>query len=283
MASKRKRKLRESKFKSAGKKGRSGASARAKEIIFNILLPGVLICMMLLVLGYIGLIGYQGATASGFFALKENDGVTVEIVTDSERPQMNEEEVKKIAANLIKDTGVWNADLQRIRDVISQNPYVEKVSVSRILPDQVFISIKERARVAVVRKGEDLFWVDINGFELGPTQKNVTDPRIVIVGWDSAATPDQKRSRIQAFLKVSKIWNENNLIDRVKEVDLSNLSDIGALIEEKSPIDVRLGRLDRAEKLEVVGIRLRQAIEFAAVHQGPIRKIVFVGDQMSYE
>src|SRR5205823_563478 len=127
-------------------------------------LPLVISCGLLGALMFLGVMGFQTATASGFFALRNVD------IRGTERTPS--EDVRRIVAASVERTGVWNADLSDIRTKLEKFPFVKAAAVSRMLPAGIRVSVTERVPAAVVHLSAGDFLIDADGVVLTAATAN---------------------------------------------------------------------------------------------------------------
>jgi cell division septal protein FtsQ len=238
-----------SKKKTAGKNMRSrGSETRVRQNgpspFTRYFLPGMISLVMLICL--IGLItlGYRTVTASEFFAIKDVD------VTGVSRAST--EDVRRIVAGQAGKTGVWNSDIADLRQKIEQLPFVKFAAVSRVLPNGIKVVITERVPIGIVKISSGNFLIDADGQLLAPP-KNDDAGLITINGWDDSKTERAIRdntARIKLFQKMIADWGELGLAKRVKDVNLSDLQEPQATVEDSgSRIAVTLARDDLSKSL----------------------------------
>ena len=208
-------------------------------------LPCVLSLGMVVAIGVLAVLGYQTVTASNFFEVK-----TVDVVGVS-RSSM--EDIRRIVGAESQRTGVWNADLPDIRQKIEKLPFVKFAAVSRVLPNGLKVVVTERVPIAVVKVSTGNLLIDSDGEMLAPP-KDDDSSLIVITGWDEAKTDRASRdnqARIKMFQKMVSDWGEFGLAKRVKSVDVSDLQEPTAVIEDSGKnIPVTLARDNYAKSLK---------------------------------
>ena len=191
--------------------------------------------------------GYRTVTASEFFDVKNIDvrGVS----------RVSKDDVQKIVAANTEKSGVWNADLSDIKARIEKSSsYIKSVAVSRILPDGIRVNIVERIPKAVVRLDSGDVWVDDEALILGAVGKNEERPPFVMRGWDFSKTesaPKENQNRVKLYGKMLDEWKEFDLSKRVKELQLNDLDDPKAIVEDSGQIvSIDLGKENFAKRLQ---------------------------------
>ena len=215
----------------------------------------------------VGLItlGYRTVAASEFFAVKNID------VTGASRASTDD--IKRIVSGQAEKTGVWNSDLADLRQKIEKLPFVKNVAVSRVLPNGMKVVITERVPIGVVRVNSGNFLVDADGEMLAPP-KDEDSSLITINGWDESKTERATRdnaARIKLFQKMIDDWGEFGLARRVKDVNLADLQEPQATVEDSgSRISITLAR-DSLSK------SLRSALEAIAGKGERVRSVNAAG------
>jgi len=207
-------------------------------------LPGLLSAGLIVAIGVLIVLGYQTVTASNFFEIK-----TIDVVGVS-RSSM--EDIRRIVGADSQRTGVWNADLADLRQKIEKLPFIKFAAVSRVLPNGLKVVVTERVPIAVVKVSTGNFLIDVDGEMLAPP-KTDDSSLIIITGWDEAKTEKAGRdnqSRIKMFQKMISDWGEFGLAKRVKSVDVGDLQDPTATIEDSGKdIPITLARDSYAKSL----------------------------------
>ena len=233
---------------------RKAASRRSSqatgEQIGRFVVPMIIAAVLLGVIGYLGLAGYRTATASSFFWLRQVE------VRGNDRTSADD--VKRVVAAGAEKPGVWNADLSDIRAKIEKFPFVKSAAVSMMLPAGIRVNVTERVPVAVVHFSYGDFLVDDEGAVLiavGPNEKKFP---VILQGWDEAKTEKaipENIARLKIYKKMVDEWKQFDLASRVKTVNLANIREPVAVVEDSGhPITVMLAK-------DGFGKSLRSAIE----------------------
>jgi cell division protein FtsQ len=158
------------------------------------------------------------------FALRHYD---VRGVTHAAREQIDQilhEETKQ---------GLWQVDVDSIRDRLRHVAWVREAEVACVLPDTLRVTVIEREPLALARLHDgSVVWVDREGNMLGD-QSGFKPSRVppLISGLDenvSAAAIAANRERLDVYQKLlADLDRENDsLSDRVDEVHLDEISDV---------------------------------------------------------
>jgi len=213
---------------------------------FNVLIPLAFILIILCGLGFLLFKGYQTVTASSFFDVKRVD------VRGASR--ISRDDIEKIVRQRTERNGVWNAELEQIKADLEKLTLVRKAVVSRILPDGILVQLNERIPRAVVRLNGRDFWVDDEGVDLSTVSKNENRPPFVLRGWDEAKTEKaqkENQERVKIFLKAQDEWQSVGLSNRVISVNLNDLQDAQAAVEDSGEtVLISLGKEDFGKRLQ---------------------------------
>ena len=202
---------------------RNAASQRFNRLA----IPLALSLCLLIGIGFIGLLGYKSATASSFFKVRSVE------VNGVERSQGDD--IRRIVTSGAEPTGVWHADLAEIRAKIEKLPFVKAAAVSMALPAGIRVNVVERVPVAIVKLAGGDYLVDSEGVVLAPAAKIEASIPFVLRGWDESKTdkanPDNL-ARLKLYKKMLDEWKGIGIADRVREVNLADLRDPAAVIED---------------------------------------------------
>ena len=213
-------------------------------------LPAIISAALLGGIAFFAFSGYQTATASGFFGLKNVD------VRGTERTSADD--IKRIVTAAAEKPGVWNADLANMRILIEKFPFVKSAAVSRVLPSGIRVNVIERVPAAIVHVSSGNYLVDGEGALLGAATSNEKQFPFILRGWDESKTEKavpENLARLKVYKKMLDEWTQFDLASRVREVNLSNPREPVAVIEDSGrPISIMLAR-------DNLGKGLKTAIE----------------------
>lgn len=204
----------------------------------NFFVPLFFIISILFSLGFLGFMGYRTVTASSFFDIK-----AVEVRGVKRVPR---EEIEKIVRSEAERQGVWNADLDIIRQNIEKIVFVKTATVSRVLPNGLRINVIEREPKAVVRIDGGDFWADEDAVVISQVGEKEERPPYVLYGWDRNRTEEaQKKNceRVKIYLAMLEDWQEFGLAKRVNAVDLTDLQSPKAFVRDSGElVKISLGQ-----------------------------------------
>jgi len=213
-------------------------------------LPILISLILLVALSVLGLTFYRHATASEFFRMRSVEVHGTEHTSAQEVTHLVNGEVEK--------SGVWNADLGELRTKLERFPYVKAASVTRVLPATIRIDITERVPAAIVHMSAGNYIIDIEGNLLEKAAPGDQSFPFALYGWDetkSEKAVPENNARIKLYRKMLDEWRQFDLSSRVKQVDLGNLREPTATIEDSGrPISVVLSK-------DNLGKGLKTAIE----------------------
>jgi cell division protein FtsQ len=226
--------------KPAGRRAQSGGN------FANFFVPLFLIFCILFCLGFLGFMGYRTVTASEFFDVKKID------VRGTIYAPKND--IEKIVAANTERSGVWNADLKEIKDRVERLDFVKSAAVSRVLPDGVRVTVIERVPKAVVRLSGGDFWADEEGVIIAQVGKSESLPPFVMRGWDEAKTDKavkDNQARVKLYQKMLEEWKTFELDKRVKVVDMTDLTEPRATVEDSGEtVEIILAKDNFGKKLQ---------------------------------
>jgi cell division septal protein FtsQ len=231
----------------------------------NYFLPAIISLIMFACLIGLVTLGYRTVTASEFFAVKDVS------VTGTSRASADD--IRRIVSMQTERAGVWNVDIADLRQKIEKLPFVKFAAVSRALPNGMKVVVTERIPIGIVKLSGGSYLIDADGEMLAPP-KDQDSELITINGWDEGKTERAYRdnaARIKLFQKMLNDWNEFGLVKRVKDVNLSDLQEPQASVEDSgSRVAITLARDDLSKSL-------RSALEAIAGKGERVRSVNAAG------
>jgi cell division septal protein FtsQ len=201
-------------------------------------LPLFLSFCILVCLGALGFLGYQTVTASNFFDVARID------VAGAERSSAAD--VRRLVEMQTEKSGVWNADLPGIKEKLERMQWVKTAAVSRVLPNGIRVQIFERQPEALVRSTEGALLVDGEGAVIAPAREKEPEFPFAITGWNQAkseAAGKENLERVKMYQRMLSEWKEFDLSSRVVAVDLADVREPRAVIEDSgTQVSIALGR-----------------------------------------
>ena len=213
----------------------------------RIFLPAFLSLTILGCIGFLAAMGYQTVTASDFFDVKRT------MVAGTDRA--SSEDIQRIVNLETSKSGSWNADLPLLKARIERLPFVKTASVSRVLPNDIRVSVVERSPVAIVRTSSGDFLVDSDAVMIAPALREEPQIPVPLKGWDEGKTEKAAKEnveRVRLFQKMLDEWKQFELTKRVREVDLSDPRDPLVTVDESgAKVAVALANDNLAGSLKV--------------------------------
>jgi cell division septal protein FtsQ len=191
-------------------------------------------------------LGYQTVTASDFFNVARID------VRGTDRSSAAD--IRRIVEMQTEKSGVWNADLPGIKEKLEKAQWVKTAAVSRVLPNGIRVQIFERQPQALVRTAEGNVLVDADGAVIARAREKEAEFPFAMTGWNqvkSEAAGKENIERVKMYQKMLSEWREFNLSARVMSVDLEDLREPRAVIEDSGTVvSIALGREKFADYLK---------------------------------
>jgi cell division septal protein FtsQ len=232
--------------RTASRKPIVGRKSAQKSVVFNTIVPLVIMTAILVCLGFLFMMGVRSVSASPFFETS-----SIEIHGNI---KIQREEIERIVRANSTDSRIFNADLDGVRADIEKLPFTKGVIVTRVLPNTLRISVSERIPKAMVRLKTGDFWYDDEARRISPVAK--TDPKLpfYISGWseeESDKARKDNQDRIKLYRKLIDDWDQLGISERVVALDLSDLNDTAVTIEDSEKfVTVSLGNQDQGKRLK---------------------------------
>ena len=202
------------------------------------IVPLILSLAIVACLAIVYLLTYETIATSAFFRLAN--------VSVSGTTRASATDIEKIVRSNGEKTGVWNADLLTIKQKIENVTFVKNAAVSRRLPSGINVNVTERVPVAIVRLEAGDHLVDSEGVVLAPASAQEKQIPFAMVGWSeekSEKAAKENSERLNMYQKMLADWRDYDLAKRVKEVDISDLKEPRATLEDSGmPVTIMLGR-----------------------------------------
>lgn len=226
-----------------------------------------------LVLGAVFLVflGYQAMAGSKLFLLHR--------VVISGAEESLQTDIEQMIHRIVGQTGLMEIDISVLRQKIEALPRVRAASVSRVLPDGIFVRIVERQPAVLVRRdAEALVWLDEDGVEVGEFSE-VKQPGSVSNARGAAQVPPiakgfaegprsqaaiaEDRERIAIYKQIEREFSEgpNDLWNLIDQIDLTFTKDVNMRLSHP-PVLIHVGSTDFRKRFE----RALQVLQ--AVRQG---------------
>ena len=145
---------------------------------------------------------------------------------------------------------IFSLSLDRERASIEQMPWVEHVTLMRLLPDHLSANIVERTPVAFARNGGRVELVDASGVLLDmKAGERYSFP--VVTGISPSDPESVRASRMRIFAEFTAALDATgeHISSKLSEIDLSNPEDVKAVIpQDRADVLVHFGDSDYLER-----------------------------------
>ena len=191
-------------------------------------------------------IGYRAAASASFFEINQ-----VEVQGTS---RASVEDVQVLVRREVVTSGVWKADLEKLRARLEGLPWIKQAVVSRVLPDVIRVRIVEREPRAVVRTSSGRFhWIDEDAVLLGEMVPSDSVPAFFLRGLSDEESESAHREnveRVRKFLELQREYEAAGIAERISEINLTDRRDVRVqLAGDDARIEVRLGAQDSGRRL----------------------------------
>jgi cell division protein FtsQ len=147
-------------------------------------------------------------------------------------------------------TSLVALDVKDARQKLSDLPWVQDVSVRKIYPGTIEITLKEREAFAIWQHGSDLSLIEKNGSVIAPLRDNKFSTLPLFVGRDAeTAAADfadefdswpEIKSRVKAYIRVAgRRWDlrlDNGIVVKLPEHNVPRAMDVLAMLEAEQGI-----------------------------------------------
>jgi cell division septal protein FtsQ len=209
-------------------------------IVPLVLSLGIVVCLSLVMF-----FTYDTVAASNFFRLRN--------VSVAGTDRASASDIEKIVTANAEKPGVWNADLLAIKQKVENVTFVKNAAISRSLPSGISVTVTERVPVAVVRLDAGDYLADAEGTILAPAKAEEKLLPFAMVGWNeekSEKAAKENSERLKMYQKMLSEWKDYDLAKRVKQVDISDLREPKATLEDSGmPVTIMLGRENFGKQL----------------------------------
>lgn len=212
----------------------------------KLVLPIIVLATLAGAIIFMSVSGYETATTSTFFRLRQVD------VRGTERT--SKDEITKVVTTAVEKPGVWNADLADIKVKLEKFPFVKAASVTRSLPAGIRVDVIERVPAGVVKLSSGNYLVDNEGVVLVPMKGNEKEFPFALQGWDESKTekagPDNL-ARLKVYKKMVDESKQFEVSMRIKEFNIANIREPIAIVEDSGrSISVSLARDNLGKSLK---------------------------------
>ena len=123
---------------------------------------------------------------------------------------------------------IFSISKSRIEKLISENPYIESVSVTRNLPSTIVIKIKERQATFMIEIGGAYAYLNNQGYILEIASENIGVPIIQgTVTETEKITPGNRLDvedlkKLDTVLKIMESAKSNEIVQMITKIDIEN-------------------------------------------------------------
>ena len=207
----------------------------------------------------VAILGYNALANSRLFLLNRV------IVSDAAPPL--QADVEQMIRRTVGQSRLMEVDLSALRQKIEAMPRVKGASVSRVLPDGIFVKIVERQPAILVRRdSEALVWLDEDAIEMGEFSE-VKLPGSSSKPGDSSEIPPiakgfaegarsqsaiaEDRERIAIYKQIEREFSDepNPLWSLIDQIDLTFTRDINVRLAHP-PVLIHIGSTDFRKRFE---------------------------------
>ena len=215
--------------------------------------------------GYFGVLGEKTKTAMSHVVVAA--GFDVKRITVKGLTKTSEDELLNVIGPIVGDS-ILHFDHHRARGRVEELGWVRAAAVSRLLPDTVHISVREREPAAVWQLAGRLYLIDDIGAVIDEVGAYEYSNLPLIVG---AGAPEAASGMLNALQRRPKLWRMAAALVRVSDrrwnVRLKNGVDIKfpevgyeAAVDDVAALQAAHGVLD--ENLEYVDLRDPERVVF---------------------
>lgn len=215
-------------------------------------------CALLLALGVGSMWLYRFATTSPFFATKQVDVVG--------NVRISREMVMDYAGLHVGDNSLA-VSIAGVERALLQTPWVEEVSVKRLLPDRFVIRVQERLPSFWVRKDGALYYADARGTIIAPVETHnfLALPTLIV-----EAGGEEALDKLEEYLTLMRSGRLPVEFGAVSTVSLTPAKGLELYLEDRE-LRFSIATDDFKGNLERLGITLSDLTRRKAL--GPVREI----------
>lgn len=185
--------------------------------------------------GYIGLMGEKLSRVAGVGAV--NAGFEIKRITARGVDHASEQDILAAVGPVI-GASILHFDADRARASVEQLGWVRSAAVSKLLPDTVHVSVREREPAAVWQLSGDLHLIDDTGAVIRQVDAYEYADLPLIVG---AGAPGAASEMLKALQAQPELWRRASALIRV--------SDRRWNLKMKSGVDVKLPETGAADSV----------------------------------
>lgn len=189
------------------------------------------------------IVGLYFFSGSRFFQLRDVEVEGCRRLTEDNVTQMVREVVPE---------GIWRVEIKKIRDRLLRHDLIESAEVTRVLPDKIHVTIKEREPFTLARLEDRVVCVDLNGVMFGDEQLLKGSSLPVINGLMASGdkSKDENRQRMMMYRQLLNELDgvEPQLSSRIDEVIFDEQREIRLILKDQQ-VAVLVGQEHFRERL----------------------------------
>ena len=157
---------------------------------------------------------------------------------------ISEDEIISLS-KLETSKNIYSMSKKKIRENIESDPYVESVKISRVWPNKIKITIKERTPSLIAEMADGMYaYIDKNGYIIDFSNERLELP--VLIGtttdFESMISDSESKNnrlnnsdlkRMEIVDKVLKTSDEFEIKGLISKIDITNSKDIALIMESE--------------------------------------------------
>jgi cell division protein FtsQ len=159
--------------------------------------------------------------------------------------RLSENDVTQMVREIVPE-GVWRVEIKKIRDRLKAHDLIEDAEITRVLPDKIHVTIKEREPYTLARLQDRLVCVDRNGVMFGNEQLPIVSGLVE----SAEKSEDTNRQRMMMYQQLLRELDgvEPPLSSRIDEVIFDEEKNIRLILKDQQ-VAVLVGQDDFRTRL----------------------------------
>lgn len=133
---------------------------------------------------------------------------------------------------------IYKINEKDIKNNIKQNPYVDDVTIERVLPNVIRLKVVERKPTFMLEIDQNYMYINNQGYMLELTNKKLNKP--IITGYKTKSENIRTGNRLEkedlpkleTVLKIIEVANSNDLYDNIKSIDITNANNYTLILND---------------------------------------------------
>lgn len=159
-----------------------------------------------------------------------------------------------------REQGLYRIPLPERRSAVEKVPWVHSATVTRVWPDQIWVSVQERVPIAFLSTRRGIMLVDAEGVLL-ETPPLSTFSLPVVRGVSEGESADRRRAKMQRFVALTDALGPRSgaLPEQISEVDLADPEDARIVVTGSfGAVRLHLGAEEFADRYELFSSQIEQ-------------------------